>query len=57
VLIQDDFEKNGVNFIAEVVPNFWGTNFEVYDYGYEKSLYDRTPNAINKLGWKRVSVC
>ncbi len=57
MLIQDDFEKNGVNFIAEVVPNFWGTNFEVYDYGYEKSLYDRTPNAINKLGWKRVSVC
>jgi hypothetical protein len=50
----DDFDKYGLDFIAQVVPNFWGTNFEVLDYGYEKRIYDKSPKNVNKLRDKRV---
>lgn len=43
----DDFSKYGMNFVAEIVPNFWGTHFDVYDFGYEKSLYESTPKVLS----------
>jgi hypothetical protein len=44
----DDFSKYGINFVAEIVPNFWGTFFDVYDFGFEKGLYDSTPKVLSK---------
>ena len=38
-----------MNFIAEVVSNFWGTHFEIYDFGYEKNLYDKIPKSVGTL--------
>jgi hypothetical protein len=45
-----------MNYVAEVVPNFWGTNIEVFDYGFEQSLYNRIPKSINKLRRKTVKI-
>jgi hypothetical protein len=52
----DDFDKFGVNYVAEIIPNFWGTYFDVYDYGYEKSMYDKSPKVISKFREKVVSL-
>ncbi len=48
-LLQDDFTKYGINYVGEIVPNFWGTNFEIYDFGLEKSLYEKSCKEITKL--------
>jgi hypothetical protein len=37
-----------MNFIAEVNPNFWGTYFDLYDFGYEKAIYDVSPKVLSK---------
>jgi hypothetical protein len=50
----DDFSKYGVNYVGEVVPNFWGTHFDVYDCGYEKTIYEKSPKGISKLREKIV---
>lgn len=52
--LQDDFSKYGVNYIGEVVGNFWGTFFTVYDDGYESTIYSRVPKCISKPAQKKV---
>jgi len=42
---ENDFFVNGENFVAVIKPNFWGTRFEVFDFGLEEKLAKAYPFA------------
>jgi len=45
----NDFNKYSVNYIGEIEANFWGTYFNIYNNGYEESIYKYLPkNIFNK---------
>jgi hypothetical protein len=54
-LKKDDFNKFGCNFIGEIEVNFWGTNFEIYDYGYNDKIYEKVSPFISNLRKKLVN--
>ena len=36
-----------MNYIGEISCNFWGTYFEVFDRGFDKALYEKSPKFIS----------
>ena len=46
---KNDYTKYGPNYVGEVVANFWGTGFTVYDNGYEESMKGYIPNSIMNI--------
>lgn len=38
---KSNFNKFSEDYIAEVVTNFWGTQFDIYDNGIDKNLIDK----------------
>ena len=37
----DNFNKFSSDYIGEIEANFWGTQFDIYDNGVEKTLFDK----------------
>ena len=40
---EGDYTKFGQNYVAEVKANFWGTGFDVYNYGVDENLLTDLP--------------
>ena len=39
--VQGDFTQFGKGYMGIIMPNFLGTRFEVFDYGFESSLISK----------------
>ena len=44
----NDFSKYGPYYLGEIEVNYWGTLFNIYDNGYEDSIYNKIPKLIFK---------
>eukprot|EP00340_Litonotus_pictus_P006496 CAMPEP_0170522974 /NCGR_PEP_ID=MMETSP0209-20121228/8359_1 /TAXON_ID=665100 ORGANISM="Litonotus pictus, Strain P1" /NCGR_SAMPLE_ID=MMETSP0209 /ASSEMBLY_ACC=CAM_ASM_000301 /LENGTH=546 /DNA_ID=CAMNT_0010810749 /DNA_START=1 /DNA_END=1638 /DNA_ORIENTATION=+ len=45
----ENFNKFSEDYVGEVEANFWGTQFDIYDNGVEKSLFDKlNPYVFNE---------
>lgn len=44
----NDFSKYGMNYLGEIEPNFWGTQFDVYDYGFDQVIYNQSCKCLMK---------